>query len=218
MSYSYSHSFVSAASATVILAVVMFFMPESPFYLVTKGRYDEAEKSLQWLRGKDYNPKHDVEVLKQAQEDEKATGAVTVKELLTKRRYLQPLLIVVGLMFFQQFSGVNFVIFYTQEIFVDAGSDLDQGEYDVILIVMLCTPRVGVVLTLALPSRTSYRVEFVPGRVRPVPSHWTGGAGRGEVWPEGPLARLHHLHVPLPLRPRRLLLHERIFICHMRAK
>jgi hypothetical protein len=32
------------------MAVLMYFMPESPFYLISQGKVKEAEKSLQFLR------------------------------------------------------------------------------------------------------------------------------------------------------------------------
>ncbi len=35
------------------MAVMMYFMPESPFYLVSQGKVSEAEKSLQFLRRSD---------------------------------------------------------------------------------------------------------------------------------------------------------------------
>jgi hypothetical protein len=35
-----------------MMSVVMFFMPETPYYLITKGKVEQAEKSMSWLRGK----------------------------------------------------------------------------------------------------------------------------------------------------------------------
>ena len=42
---------------TVLSAIAMLLMPESPVYLLKKGWIDSARKSLQWLRG----PKYDIE-------------------------------------------------------------------------------------------------------------------------------------------------------------
>ena len=42
----YNHDFLNVS--TVLSAVAMFFMPESPYYLIGKGKEGEALTSLQW--------------------------------------------------------------------------------------------------------------------------------------------------------------------------
>ncbi len=106
----------------------MFFMPESPVYLVAKGEDDRALTSLRWLRGQGYDSEGELKALKEDQRKQAEHGTVTLGELFTEKRYLMPLLVVIGLMFFQQFSGVNSVIFYTSRIFKQAGSDIDPGN------------------------------------------------------------------------------------------
>jgi facilitated trehalose transporter len=54
------------------------------------------------------------------------------KELL-KGSVLKPLGISLGIMFFQQFTGINAVVFYTVSIFKSAGSSID-GRYATIII------------------------------------------------------------------------------------
>ena len=39
----------------MLSAIAMLLMPESPVYLLKKGLTDPARKSLQWLRGPDYD-------------------------------------------------------------------------------------------------------------------------------------------------------------------
>lgn len=60
--------------------------------------------------------------------------------MLTNRAPLMAFICSLGLMFFQQFSGINAVIFYTVNIFQSAGSDIDPA---------IATIIVGVVQTLA---------------------------------------------------------------------
>lgn len=60
--------------------------------------------------------------------------------MVTQRAPLMALICSLGLMFFQQFSGVNAVIFYTNNIFRSAGSDIPPA---------IATIIVGVVQTIA---------------------------------------------------------------------
>ena len=93
-----------------VSAVAMFFMPESPYYLITKGKDAEALKTLQWLRDSE-NVNDALEELKSECKDQKSLGNLSYVKLLTDAVYLRPFLIVMALMFFQQFSGINAVLF-----------------------------------------------------------------------------------------------------------
>lgn len=54
-------------------------------------------------------------------------------EELLKASVWKPLSVSIGLMFFQQFTGINAMVFYTVDIFESAGSTLD-GRYATIII------------------------------------------------------------------------------------
>lgn len=120
--------------------ILMFLIPETPRWYVSRGKEEHARRALQWLRGK----KADVEpelkgIVKSHCEAERHASQNAIFDLL-KRSNLKPLLISLGLMFFQQLSGINAVIFYTVQIFQDAGSTIDEN---------LCTIIVGVVNFIA---------------------------------------------------------------------
>ncbi len=100
----------------VLSMVAMFFMPESPVYLISKGKEEEAKKSLHWLRGTE-NVGEEIEVLKQSQKAQESTGRVGILGLFKSREYFEPWLIMIIFMFFQQFSGINAVIFYLKVTF-----------------------------------------------------------------------------------------------------
>ena len=113
---------------SVLLAISMFFMPESPMYLVENNDLPNAKKSLQWFRGNRVNVEHELKAMIKAKNEEKAVGSITVKELFTNRLYWQPFLIAVFAMFGQQFCGINVVFFYLQSIFESAGSTIEPGK------------------------------------------------------------------------------------------
>ena len=113
----------------MVLAVSMFFMPESPYYLVSRGLDGQAEKSLRWLRGNNYDVGRELQATKESYKEESSVGAITVSDLFNKPVYYRPFMVAMFLMFMQQFSGINVVIFYAQAIFNDAGSSIDPGMY-----------------------------------------------------------------------------------------
>lgn len=82
------------------------------------GKPKEARKALQWLRGSKADISTEMgEIERVAAESEKSpSDSSRVLELFSKAN-LKPLLITIGLMFFQQMSGINAVIFYSTKIF-----------------------------------------------------------------------------------------------------
>ncbi|XP_072762131.1 trehalose transporter 1-like protein [Anoplolepis gracilipes] len=100
------------------------FMPESPMWLMQRGREDEAVKVLTILRGSRYDIVGEITVL---QDDvnriAKATGGI--KDLVGTKAGRRAAVTCVGLMFFQQLCGVDAVLFYTVNIFQAADSTID---------------------------------------------------------------------------------------------
>lgn len=96
-------------------------MPESPVYLRSKRRYDEAEKSAAWLK---LAPslsmpadKPDIEMVQLGEKNE----SIKTKSVFFTRPVLMPLFIGLSLLVLQQISGIDAVIFFTVEIFHAAG-------------------------------------------------------------------------------------------------
>lgn len=128
------------ATLPVPFLLLMFFIPETPRWYVSRGRDDRARKALQWLRGKKADVDPELKgIIRSHQDAERHASKSALLDLL-KKANLKPLSISLGLMFFQQLSGINAVIFYTVSIFRDAGSTIDEN---------LCTIIVGVVNFIA---------------------------------------------------------------------
>lgn len=107
---------IVCAMLPLLFGAIFFFMPESPVYLVIENREDEAMESLKWLRGSSYDPREEVDQLKQ-ELLENETEKISLKEAFGKRSSILALIIGFGVMFFQQMSGINVVIFYATIIF-----------------------------------------------------------------------------------------------------
>lgn len=92
------------------------FMPESPLFYVKKNRSEDAIKSLKFLRGADYDFSSELNEL-QSQHESDLNNRISFLDALKRRATVKALIIIVGLMFFLQLSGINIVIFYTGFIF-----------------------------------------------------------------------------------------------------
>lgn len=124
------------ATLPVPFLILMFLIPETPRWYVSRGREERARKALVWLRGKEADVEPELKGLMRSQADADRQATQNKMLELLKRSNLKPLSISLGLMFFQQLSGINAVIFYTVQIFQDAGSTIDGN---------VCTIIVGVV-------------------------------------------------------------------------
>ncbi|MEN8227784.1 MAG: sugar porter family MFS transporter [Bacteroidota bacterium] len=101
----------------LVLFVGMFFLPETPRWLMSKGREEEARKVLDRIERPEYiddsisGMKSDIAI------DKRQEG---FREIF-KPWLRNALIIAVGIMFFQQFVGINTVIYYSPKIFLAAG-------------------------------------------------------------------------------------------------
>ena len=84
-------------------------------YLISKGKGVEARSALQWLRGPGIDISYELADMETANVLNKK-NKFKFKELFSMA-YFKPLAISMGLMFAQQFSGINAVMFYSVSIF-----------------------------------------------------------------------------------------------------
>lgn len=103
----------------VLLLIGTFFVPPSPRWLASKGRFDEAQHVLEQLRDTKDAAKREVEEMKT--QEKQAHKHVAARELLRQPWVLKLLLIGVGLGFTAQFTGVNAFMYYTPIILKHTG-------------------------------------------------------------------------------------------------
>lgn len=116
----------------IIFGIVFFFMPESPNFLVVKGRDDEARDALIRLRGRSYDVDYELNNLK-LKADEAKNNPTSFLSAITKKTAVKAIVICYALMLFQQLSGINAVIFNTSQIFDSAGATLDAAISTIII-------------------------------------------------------------------------------------
>lgn len=107
-----------AAVPSLVLLVGMFFMPETPRYLVHAGEEDTARDVLEDLPGDD-RPEERIEEIREVDSSE---GKDTGLSALLRAKWVRPaLLVATGLAVFQQLVGINTIIYYAPTTLTNVG-------------------------------------------------------------------------------------------------
>lgn len=125
---------IISAIFPLLLMICVFFIPDSPIYLVKQGSRQEAGAALKTFWGRQCDTQTALANIQG--ELDALSGDAKLSDLFTVRSNFMALTISLALMLFQQFSGINAVIFYAQSIFDAAGSTIPPA---------ICTIIVGVV-------------------------------------------------------------------------
>ena len=103
--------------------ILMFCVPESPRYLAKIGKNEQAKAVLSRIGGNEYanNVINEINVSLRGS----SLNKVSLKETI-QPKYYTVLIIGIVLAAFQQWSGINVIFNYAQEIFASAGFDIDS--------------------------------------------------------------------------------------------
>jgi MFS transporter, SP family, sugar:H+ symporter len=104
-----------AVIPSVVLLIGMYFMPETPRWLVSRGREDEARDVLLQSRTEEEAEK-EIQDIKEVERQEEGG----LRELMAP--WVRPALIVaIGLAVFQQIIGINTIIYYAPTTLTNVG-------------------------------------------------------------------------------------------------
>lgn len=102
--------FASAAVPSILFLLALLFVPESPRWLVQKGREAEAQHVLSRITGQDAS-RLEIRAIQSAVAEESAD--------LLDPAFRRPLLVAILIALFSQFTGINTIIYYGSLVFLE---------------------------------------------------------------------------------------------------
>lgn len=138
---------VTAAPA-LLFFVLLFAIPNSPRWLVTKGRRDEARVALARIGTSPDAATAELRRVEQALERD------SPGERLSWRRHRRPMLLAILVAMFNQLAGINAVLYYLNDIFARAGSLSPDRQAILIGLANLIFTLVGMALIDRLGRKT----------------------------------------------------------------
>ncbi|XP_022832868.1 facilitated trehalose transporter Tret1-like isoform X1 [Spodoptera litura] len=158
---------------TVTAIIALCFVPESPHWLVSKKRFDDARRSLQWLRGWTTpsaveSELRDIQVLFKREKKDLIEVEETMSEKVsyyTRKSFMLPFFLVTFTFFVGNFSGMTTLQTYAVSIFQMLRAPIDKYYATLIL---------GVLQIVG--AGTCVLLVHYTGK-RPLTLFSTGGAG-----------------------------------------
>lgn len=142
-----------AALPSLLLFALVFIIPNSPRWLALKGRRAEAAAVLRQIGVADVE-----EELRQYAQGQRAGGA-----RLSWARHRKPMLLAVTIAAFNQLSGINAILYYSNDIFAAAG--FGKMSADLQSVMIGATNLVFTLLALTVIDRVGRRTLLLIGSI-----------------------------------------------------
>ena len=115
--FRYYYISLVAVGVVALFEVLMFWLPETPRWLLSRGYKEQAECVLLWLRGKKIGIKKELDDMKESLKQNRSNAW----KLFMKRSVLKPCIYIVIIFAVQQSGGINGITPFAGTLFDDAG-------------------------------------------------------------------------------------------------
>ncbi len=121
--------FWAEAFPAALFLLLVLFIPESPRWLIGRGKDEKANAVFSHIGGKEYAIA-EIKAIREADMDFQESGNLIS---LFRKPYLPLIILGIVIAVFQQWCGTNVIFNYAQEIFANAGYELGEMLFNIVL-------------------------------------------------------------------------------------
>jgi MFS transporter, SP family, xylose:H+ symportor len=166
--YAWRWMFTAVAVPSLFFFLLALRIPESPRWLAGRGRENAAESILTRIGGAPY-ARAELDAILATLPTESAPSRLPLQEL-RRGRFARLLLIGVGLAVLQQWSGINVLFNYAEEVYRSAGFGISGILFDIVITGAINL--IFTVLAMAFVDRLGRRLLMLLGCVGVGGSHF----------------------------------------------
>lgn len=149
----------ACAGFALLSGVLITFIPESPTWLMSKGKEKKARKAIVWFRGD--NEQAEAELANLSDEMKCQPSSANCCNKFFEPSVWKPFLILVTFFIFQEGSGLYVILYYAVNFFQESGSTIDK--YVLSIIVAMVRLVMSIVGTICIKNFNRRTMAIVSG-------------------------------------------------------
>ena len=111
-----------------LVILTLFFLPETPYWLIENNQFEEAQKSLKFFRGTNYDLSNELEEIQQKHLSKQKKQTFTwIMRRLFSPAFFRPFLCIGMLEILFMLSGFEVVMLYMHRILETTQSSIDPA-------------------------------------------------------------------------------------------
>lgn len=121
------------AAVSLLTPFLMYFAPESPLWLASKGQLKEAYNAMFWLRQNNNTAQQELMDFTKDRKNVDGMKAGEKLSLFKKKNVLKPFVLLILFFIFQEMSGIYVILYYAVDFFKAVGTSMNEFTASIIV-------------------------------------------------------------------------------------